>query len=226
MSDMEETESQVKPPKQKKDNVLRDSTNVQQIRVGPVDSLIMLKEENAALASALNKEREEHEALKIKTAEMEEKLQGIHKERARLLNTVLDLKGNIRIFARVRPPMSDENDKIICDWSFIDETTLKIFESYLCHLGSRAKCCKFQLYLLIKTPEEEIISGQGDGVYWSIQKWPHLKCTCSVILESVDNVDNVDKGSCFHHDVRPEQKHDDMASDKKKKKKAHVFNNF
>ncbi|CRK93080.1 CLUMA_CG006558, isoform A [Clunio marinus] len=88
----------------------------------------------------LEKLSEEHEILKIRAENMEQnianasdqlaesqnKLYSINIERMVLHNMVLDLRGNIRVFARVRPPISNEDDKMACGWSFIDETTLEI----------------------------------------------------------------------------------------------------
>lgn len=50
----------------------------------------------------------------------------INAERMVLHNMVLDLRGNIRVFARVRPPLSSESDKALCGWSFVDESSLEI----------------------------------------------------------------------------------------------------
>lgn len=50
----------------------------------------------------------------------------INSERMNLHNVVLDLRGNIRVFARVRPPLANEHDRTVCSWSFVDESTLEI----------------------------------------------------------------------------------------------------
>lgn len=47
-------------------------------------------------------------------------------ERKELHNTVLDLRGNIRVFCRVRPPLDCERDKLQCGWNFLDEATVEI----------------------------------------------------------------------------------------------------
>lgn len=53
-------------------------------------------------------------------------LYAINAERMVLHNMVLDLRGNIRVFARVRPPLIAESDKALCGWSFVDEASLEI----------------------------------------------------------------------------------------------------
>lgn len=82
----------------------------------------------------------EHEGLKIKFVAVEQdlaeasnklvlaqdQLYQINAERMVLHNMVLDLRGNIRVFARVRPPLSIENEKALCGWSFLDEASLEI----------------------------------------------------------------------------------------------------
>lgn len=47
-------------------------------------------------------------------------------ERKELHNTVLDLRGNIRVFCRVRPPLDCERDKMLCNLSYLDEATMEI----------------------------------------------------------------------------------------------------
>lgn len=46
--------------------------------------------------------------------------------RKQLHNDLLDLKGNIRVFCRVRPPLDVENNRLMCGWQYIDETSLEI----------------------------------------------------------------------------------------------------
>lgn len=46
--------------------------------------------------------------------------------RKQLHNDLLDLKGNIRVFCRVRPPLDSENNRPLCGWQYIDETSLEI----------------------------------------------------------------------------------------------------
>lgn len=43
-----------------------------------------------------------------------------------LHNTVQDLKGNIRVFCRIRPPLTTESEKALSNINYIDEATLEI----------------------------------------------------------------------------------------------------
>lgn len=50
----------------------------------------------------------EKEALQAAVAQLEEKVQEGERLRKKLHNTILELKGNIRVFGRVRPATGDE----------------------------------------------------------------------------------------------------------------------
>ncbi|XP_055614152.1 protein claret segregational [Uranotaenia lowii] len=47
-------------------------------------------------------------------------------ERKDLHNAVMDLRGNIRVFCRVRPPLSSELERLECQWKYLDEQSLEI----------------------------------------------------------------------------------------------------
>lgn len=93
----------------------------------------------------------DHEKLKQRTETMEltiaetsnklqlsqDQLYQINVERMVLHNMVLDLRGNIRVFARVRPPLEPEVDKMLCGWSFVDEASLEIHSNELVAAGGR-----------------------------------------------------------------------------------------
>ncbi|XP_066989816.1 kinesin-like protein KIFC1 isoform X2 [Macrobrachium rosenbergii] len=71
------------------------------------------------------------EEQKRKIEELNEKLQQGEMVRRKLHNTVLELKGNIRVFCRVRPLLNEEiqnnaNSDVIHHINFIDEHTLEV----------------------------------------------------------------------------------------------------
>lgn len=85
------------------------------------------------IAATVEHIRARNTELELHSKEMDEQLQRskahlftINSERMVLHNMVLDLRGNIRVFARVRPPLACEADRSICSWSFLDETSLEI----------------------------------------------------------------------------------------------------
>ena len=49
--------------------------------------------------------------------------------RRTLHNKIQDLKGNIRVFCRVRPALHSELDKQECNFNFVDENTMEIIKS-------------------------------------------------------------------------------------------------
>uniref|UniRef100_A0A182PCR1 Kinesin-like protein n=1 Tax=Anopheles epiroticus TaxID=199890 RepID=A0A182PCR1_9DIPT len=47
-------------------------------------------------------------------------------ERKDLHNMVMDLRGNIRVFCRVRPPLPMESHRIECGWKYLDEQSIEL----------------------------------------------------------------------------------------------------
>uniref|UniRef100_A0A182VQ27 Kinesin-like protein n=1 Tax=Anopheles minimus TaxID=112268 RepID=A0A182VQ27_9DIPT len=47
-------------------------------------------------------------------------------ERKELHNMVMDLRGNIRVFCRVRPPLPSEANRIECGWKYLDEQSIEL----------------------------------------------------------------------------------------------------
>jgi kinesin family protein C1 len=66
-----------------------------------------------------------------KLQQSQDQLYQINIERMALHNMVLDLRGNIRVFARVRPPLPSEEERMLCGWSFNDESSLEIHNNEL-----------------------------------------------------------------------------------------------
>ncbi|XP_075042555.1 kinesin-like protein KIFC1 isoform X2 [Mixophyes fleayi] len=70
--------------------------------------LICLEGESTKLQTLVKEQCEEIAALKSCVAEKETQIYTLETERRRLHNTVQELKGNIRVFCRVRPPLQSE----------------------------------------------------------------------------------------------------------------------
>ncbi|XP_055851841.1 protein claret segregational [Episyrphus balteatus] len=60
-------------------------------------------------------------------------------ERKELHNAVMDLRGNIRVFCRVRPPLDYEEDRLLCGWNYLDETSLEIHNLEMQASGAKNK---------------------------------------------------------------------------------------
>ena len=75
--------------------------------------------------------KHDYEEASTKLLLSQDQLYQINIERKVLHNMVLDLRGNIRVFARVRPPLPIEEDKMLCGWSFPDEASLEMLSNEL-----------------------------------------------------------------------------------------------
>lgn len=89
--------------------------------------------ENRTIRPALEQLQKAHnvivdevERLKEECKKSEELLFESNIARKQLHNDLLDLKGNIRVFCRVRPSLDVEKGRAMCGWQYIDETSLEI----------------------------------------------------------------------------------------------------
>lgn len=60
-------------------------------------------------------------------------------ERKELHNLIMDIRGNIRVFCRVRPPLEYEQDRLLCGWNYLDETSLEIHNLEMQASGAKNK---------------------------------------------------------------------------------------
>lgn len=98
-----------------------------------------LKSNNTQLESQLKEykekieqqEKEYKEKIDQQEKELQEASDQLYRanvDRKDLHNTIMDLRGNIRVFCRVRPPLDSEENRGLCAWQYNDETSLEIGE--------------------------------------------------------------------------------------------------
>lgn len=85
-----------------------------------------LKTNNVELENETKAQKDMIENLMLELKEAGEQLFRANIERKDLHNTIMDLRGNIRVFCRVRPPLDNEGNRMLCAWQYNDETSLEI----------------------------------------------------------------------------------------------------
>lgn len=92
-----------------------------------------LQTENSKMKPELLELRQKYAQVSSKNDEMEidlretqESLFRSNMDRKELHNVVMDLRGNIRVFCRVRPPLDTEEQKVLCGWQYLDESSVEI----------------------------------------------------------------------------------------------------
>lgn len=86
----------------------------------------------------------ENETLKTELKQIRDILYNSNVERKELHNQMMDLRGNIRVFCRVRPPLPSEEDRLLCNISHIDESSLEVSSIDEMPSGARVKATKHE----------------------------------------------------------------------------------
>ncbi|XP_050308631.1 carboxy-terminal kinesin 2 [Anthonomus grandis grandis] len=82
------------------------------------------------LTKTLEERDEEIVNLKNQVETLESSVFDLETKRRMMHNVIQDLKGNIRVFCRVRPPLSSEQDKMECYIAYVDENGLELRKSH------------------------------------------------------------------------------------------------
>lgn len=93
---------------------------------------IILSEHEAKvqkLEKNLNKQKKTNEELNEKVKDLQSLVHQMDRDRRLLHNAIQELKGNIRVFCRVRPRIPKESAKALCTINFIDECTIEVGRS-------------------------------------------------------------------------------------------------
>ncbi|XP_055903116.1 protein claret segregational [Eupeodes corollae] len=99
----------------------------------------ILEKEAIELRSTTSVLTSENSKLLIELAACKDQLFQANMERKDLHNAVMDLRGNIRVFCRVRPPLEYEEDRLLCGWNYLDETSLEIHNLEMQASGAKNK---------------------------------------------------------------------------------------
>lgn len=133
----------------KSENIcLKEQNHIQHVKIEALEKSLKIKceklnditnkyealtkehEQNIAAVKDLRYEHknmcEENSFLKLELEDCKEQIFRANYERKELHNVVMDLRGNIRVFCRVRPPLECEEDRQMSKISYTDECSLEI----------------------------------------------------------------------------------------------------
>jgi regulator of replication initiation timing len=94
-----------------------------------IEELNAVKRENETLKGRLDTTEQENVQLERDLDNATMKLSKMNDERRMLLNQVFDLRGNMRVFVRVRPSIASDATGQRCIWNFPSESSLELESS-------------------------------------------------------------------------------------------------
>ncbi|KAM4696731.1 kinesin-like protein KIFC1 [Rhinophrynus dorsalis] len=105
-------EEELKSQKQSLEELRLANSSLTQQLLDKEVKLVCLSGENSTLKNTVKEQSEEISALRVCVAERETQVHILDTERRRLHNLVQELKGNIRVFCRVRPTLLTEKNQL------------------------------------------------------------------------------------------------------------------
>ncbi|KAM4640645.1 kinesin-like protein KIFC1 isoform 2-T2 [Discoglossus pictus] len=117
-----------------------NTTFTQQLQENEV-KFMCAQQENATLQNTIRTQNEEIAALRSSVAERDSQIHGLETERRHLHNMVQELKGNIRVFCRVRPTLQSEDSLLTghIGYPSSDEKSIILSKTEESHIGKEKK---------------------------------------------------------------------------------------
>ena len=128
-SKIQDLSEAVKQLSERRDELLRELANVKQVLDDSNFKIHVLKEELEKEKYAKKIADDHIKDLKTKEEIYLDEIFKLQQQRRAMHNQILDLKGNVRVFCRVRPPISSELSKPLCSMNFPNDAAIEIKSS-------------------------------------------------------------------------------------------------